>query len=46
MVGSASRFTCFSLRARRRNFLFLFTFFAALTVLFTALTEEAVPAFR
>ena len=38
VVGSASRFTWFSLRARRRNFFFFFFFF------FTVLTGAAVPA--
>ena len=40
VVGSASRFTRFSLRARRRNF-FFFSF-----IFFTVLTGEAVPALR
>ena len=39
VMGSAPRFTCFSLRARRRNFFFFFIFF-------TVLTEAAVPALR
>jgi len=39
LVGSAARFTCFSLRARRRNFFFSFIFF-------TVLTGATVPALR
>ena len=38
VVGSASRFTCFSLRARRRYFFFI--------IFFTVLTGAAVPALR
>ena len=38
-VGSAARFTCFFLRACRRNFFFSFIFF-------TVLTGAAVPALR